>query len=388
MLSLPPSKAAHCQVRKLMVNEVTPAFVSAWADLESRAVEPNAYLSPHFILPAIRHLDPEAHVWIIAVETGALGGHELIGIGIFQPVLGTRPLPLPHLVAYKSRHSYLGGLLLDRERARAALDALFNYVKTLGWCQGVMFGKMRQDGPVDRLLTDVATQRGIEHDSLQPTTRAMLELGTSHADLGAILGTRQAKDLRRRRRRLDELGTVRWTLHREGGVPERAIDTFLALEHQGWKGETHSSLRSRRADETFFREAVARFSAEERVFFTELSLEGEVIASTSNFVSGQAGFAFKLGWRESYAKMSPGILNELEFVRRFPHEVCCDLRYLDSGSVEGSFMERVWPERAAFHTFICSMYLGGPVLVATRVAREIKRVAVAHVRSRLVSRPD
>jgi CelD/BcsL family acetyltransferase involved in cellulose biosynthesis len=365
--------AANVRVRSLVPEEATSAFIHAWSELEARSIEPNAYLSPHFALPALRYLDCRQPVTIIAIETDALGGGELIGVGIFRRVWGTRHLPLPHLIAYQSRHSYLSGMLLDCQHADVALDAFFDYVRGLGWCQGVVFNRLIRDWPLDRLLTTVASQRGSACVQSQPMMRAILQPSTEPVTPEVILGPRKAKDLRRRRRRLEEQGRVGWQLHRSGGVPKHAVETFLDLEHQGWKAECDSSLRSSVADETFFREVVARFSAEERAFFTELSIDGKVIAATSNFVSGRAGFAFKLGWNASYAKISPGILNEFEFVRRFPNEVCSDLHYLDSGAVAGSYMEQVWPGRAAVHTWCCPLHLGKAVYAATTLGREIKR---------------
>jgi hypothetical protein len=305
-------------------------------------------------------------VTIIAIQACGAGRAELIGVGIFRRVWGTRHLPLPHLIAYQSRHSYLSGMLLDRCWASAALEAFFDYVRRLGWCQGVVFNKLIRDWPLDRLLTTIATQKGSPCVQSQPVMRAILEPTPSLVTPEDVLGARRARDFRRCRRRLEEQGAVGWQLHRSRGIPKHTVETFIDLEHQGWKGECESSLRSNAADEAFFRDVVGRFSAEERAFFTELSLDGKVIAATSNFISGRAGFAFKLGWDASYAKVSPGTLNELEFVRRFPGEVCADLQYLDSGAVAGSFIEKIWPGRVSVHAWCCPIHLGKAAYAATR----------------------
>ena len=86
--------------------------------------------------------------------------------------------------------------------------------------------------------------------------------------------------------------------------------------------------------------------------FTELSVAGKVIASTSNFCSGMAGFAFKLGWHPDYAVYSPGLLNELELIRAAP-QVWGNLEIADSGSSPGSFMENIWLAR---RTLVSGMY--------------------------------
>jgi len=47
-------------VRLLQWKDLTPGRLAAWADLESRALDPNAYLSPYFVVPAQRYLSSHA----------------------------------------------------------------------------------------------------------------------------------------------------------------------------------------------------------------------------------------------------------------------------------------------------------------------------------------
>jgi CelD/BcsL family acetyltransferase involved in cellulose biosynthesis len=153
------------------------------------------------------------------------------------------------------------------------------------------------------------------------------------------------------------------------------VEAFLDLEHRGWKGETRTSLRSNPADEAFFREAVAGFAGEERAVFTELLLDGEVIASTSNFVSGRAGFAFKIGWRPDLAKVSPGVLNEMELLTHMYGEPSLgDLDFWDSGAAEGSYIDKLWPGRRALVSMaIATTRLGRSVMSLVRAARALRK---------------
>jgi SAM-dependent methyltransferase len=363
-----------CQVRASAATDLDPASIAAWADLESRALEPNAYLSPHFVLPALRHLDPGAKALITLIEQAAGASTTLIGAAVLVPVMGTRTLPLPHLLAYQSRHSFLSGLLLDRDRAALAVGALLDWLRTQRWrWHGLEIHRAWADGAQAELIAASIHERGMARKEWDPRVRAVLTPARDIAVLEASLGSR-LKDLRRRRRRLDEMGAVASALHRKDGIPEATMEGFLALEHQGWKGETKTSLRSNPADEAFFRDAVARFGQSQRVFFTELTLNGAPIASTSNFVSGNAGFAFKLGWRPDLGKMAPGILNEVELLRRLAEGACDDLVFMDSGASEGSFMEELWKgRRPLVSTTISSTPLGGTAMALTAQARSIVR---------------
>ena len=97
-----------------------------WQALESRALEPNAYLSARFVLPALKHLPHAVPVWAVSVHDGGARGGTLRGLGLFQP-RPWRPLfPLPHAQVYASLHSYLGGLLLDAEAAHPALRVMLD----------------------------------------------------------------------------------------------------------------------------------------------------------------------------------------------------------------------------------------------------------------------
>jgi CelD/BcsL family acetyltransferase involved in cellulose biosynthesis len=363
-----PTLSPGYRVRILTAADVSPAFVSAWSNLESSCLEPNAYLSPHFVLPAIRHLDGKTRVLIVVVETGPT---DLAGVGVFRSVPATRSFPLPHLVAYQSRHAFLSGLLIDRERALAALNALFDFLHTMRWrWHGLEFRQTWGDGVLSDLIATTAAQRGMRHVTWDTRLRATLVPAKDVDALGAILGSR---DTKRRMRRLQERGEVTWTLHRQGGIPEKSVETFLDLEHRGWKGESKTSLRSNPADEAFFREVVSGFGASDRAFFTELALDRRVIASTSNFISGHAGFAFKVGWLPEFAKMSPGVLNEIETIRHIRDE-CNDLLFLDSGASEGSYMDELWPSRRPVVSMaIASTLWGRSAFALIRTARTTKR---------------
>ena len=51
------SRKPKYKLSALNPSEITDRLVSAWVDLESRAIEANAYLSPYFVLPAIKYLE-------------------------------------------------------------------------------------------------------------------------------------------------------------------------------------------------------------------------------------------------------------------------------------------------------------------------------------------
>jgi CelD/BcsL family acetyltransferase involved in cellulose biosynthesis len=378
---LPAAKAhrpAAFTVREIDARAVPPEIVSGWAELESRALEPSAYLSPHFVLPAVRYLDPERPVLALVVESrqGGIGGRPTVAaVLVCRPVPGTRGFPLPHLRAYRSQHSYHSGVLVDRELAPEALAALLDHVSRRMWrWHGIEFETMWGDGAAYEVLKNLCADRGMQLSRWNEMTRAVLY---PRADAERIQQRVSAEDraLKRRRRRLEEQGEVAWSVVCEGGVSERSIEAFLDLEHRGWKGDNKSSLRSQARGEAFFRAVVAGMGARDRAVFMELRLDGKVVATTSNFLSGCCGFAFKIGWLPELAKLSPGRLIEAELLRQlYTHQALLPLEFLDSGAPEGSYIESLWPGRRPLISLgVACTRVGHSVLGAVHLARTLYR---------------
>jgi hypothetical protein len=340
----------------------------AWTALEERALESNGFLSPLFVLPTVRYLSGDWGTGTPQVLTvQRLGGREgrLIGAGLFTKTPPARYFPLPHLHALRSRYTSLTGLLLDRDDAENAARAVFRFLRHgAGTCDGLWFESFPVDGTQGRLLKAVAAGCGAVWIECGRTHRAVFtpsQGGTSY--LEAHVPRRRVKQLVRMKRLLGDLGTVTWRILFGTEVDDRSVERFLELEHMGWKGERGSSLCSNRAHESFFREVVTGFRQHQRLFFTELLLDDSIIASTCNFISGGAGFAFKVGWHPDYAKMAPGLLNEVEFILNSA-KFAQRLSVVDSGAQQGSFIDGFWAGRRILADGVFATSLRGKLVGA------------------------
>ena len=76
------SDVPQLRVRTIRAAELTPEVVQAWADLEARSLHSNAFLSPYFILPSIRHLTSDKNILILLVESPS--PYELHSVGILE----------------------------------------------------------------------------------------------------------------------------------------------------------------------------------------------------------------------------------------------------------------------------------------------------------------
>lgn len=372
----PRTRGVH--LRQLSLSEVDSGTMEAWASLAQHALEPNAYLCPEFLLPCVRHLRSGPEPLILAVESADTGAR-LLGIGVFRDAAGNKHFPLPHLAAYRERHSFLTGFLVSREACDEVLDALFAFVASGSsrW-HGLAFEERDGEGQLDRALRTAAARAGtswVEHASIR---RACLGPAELQGDPLQRLPGRTRRELARQERRLRESGHVEWRLLRGSEVGEAAVTRFLELEHRGWKGENGSSLLSRERDRRFFEDAVQRFRRRDGVFFTELVVDGRVIASTSNFLCGRTAFAFKIAWDKDYAAYSPGVLNEV-FGLREGSGFLRSLRFFDSGADEGSFVERLWPGRRLLSSGVFpGSNVARAALKGVTLARSVRRQILHH----------
>lgn len=340
------------QVRALAPDALDSEAIERWAALEADALEANAYASPHFVLPALRHLDPGSATQIVFVEpSGAPAAPHPAGVFALRRCRANTVLPLPHTEVYQSMHSFCGAPLVAQGQGAEAWQQLLAHVRSRSpWSFALVIRNLEQGGGVHRALQQACEAAGFQlHDSA-PRLRAMLLPEDTGPEALKRNLRKQHAEVERCKRRVAEGGELVWHIHRDAIEP-RVVEEFLRLEHAGWKGEEGSSLRSHPAEEAFFKEVVQGFAREGRALFTELRLDGQTIASTSNVVSGATGFAFKVGWDPAYRKNGIGILNEAELVRNAP-QVCSDLRAFDSGAEPASFIEKLWPGRRSLVTSI------------------------------------
>lgn len=360
-------------VRLLRPTEIDAKLISAWAELEARAIVPNAFLSPYFVLPAIRHLVPSEDTFGVFVEKETAGIPNLVGVALFKVRKPTRSFPLPHLIAFESIHSYLSGFLLDRERASDARRMIYDCLaqKKHQW-----HGLYVNNAPPEDLFTEearqIASEQGMKWTTYSDWQRAVLYPRHFDGIPVSTLSKHALKDYQRHVRHLQAAGHFEWILLRGDEPLDKSIDEFIRLEHMGWKGEKGTSLYSNPNHLRFFQEMAKGFIQASRMFFTEIRLDDTCISSTANLISGQAGFGFKMGWDTQYAKYSPGIVNMTKIMER-GKEFLGDLEYIDSSATPESYASKIWPGRRNLIEGVYSLSaLGQAVLAGIETAKRLK----------------
>jgi len=368
-----PVKRAGYVARVLCPADFDDKLIAAWVELEARADVPNAFLSPYFVLPALRYLEASANSFGVFVEKTSGGVPTLVGVALFKVRESRRRFPLKHVEAFESIHSYLSGFLLDREYANDALAMIYGYLteKRHSWHAIYV-----NNCPPENLLTEeargVAAGLGIKWHSYDSWQRAIFRPSSDNNGAGRVISKHDLKDYQRNMRHLKEFGSVDWIVSRGMEPLDHVVDDFIRLEHMGWKGTGGTSLYSNENHLHFFKGMIDGFNRAGRAYFTELRLDGRTIASTSNLISGRVGFGFKMGWDIQYAKYSPGILNVTQIVEQ-GMDAFCDLEFMDSSAAPESYINRIWSGRRDIVEGMFSLTpMGHAVLSSAEAAMQIK----------------
>ena len=342
---------------------LTP-HLAAWDALAERAIEPNMFFESGALRAALRHIRlPGAFCGVFVYRVGGDGQRVLIA---FAPFVRAPKGPRGWLRSYRLLtyvHCNLSTPLIHRDHADEALDALLDWMD--GAPDGVrLFGlyTITGDGPLAAALYARLAARGQPHLTEITHDRAFLRVGESAASyLAQAIGAKKRKELGRQRRRLEEQGQLVLTEMTGGAEAAEWLHRFLVLEAKGWKGRRGIAFNRSPEGRRFFIEFMEHFVARRRAMLLSLSLDGEDIAMKCNLVApdGTGAFAFKIAHDESLARYSPGVLLELDNVRRL-HGDARGIAWMDSCAIpDHPMIDHLWSERRRIVYVLCGSR--GPV---------------------------
>ena len=132
-------------------------IVEAWSHLAARALEPNPFFEPGFLLAAAQHLVAFRDVTVLLAWQGTAEGPQRRLLG-FVPVFPRHGFFLPDaLIGLSDRRIASGVPLIDRQRAAAVIDTLLSPRRQrLIDGQGLVLRAIDRDGPLAATLQEVA----------------------------------------------------------------------------------------------------------------------------------------------------------------------------------------------------------------------------------------
>jgi hypothetical protein len=168
------------------------------------------------------------------------------------------------------------------------------------------------------------------------------------------IGAHHRRDLGRLRRKLEAYGPVEHNVARGQRKVIDAMESFLALEAAGWKGNARTAMAIDRYRAAFAREAVYMLAEEDRVRIHTLTVNGNAIAAMVVFIEAGIAYTWKTAFDEAYAKYSPGNLLLVEVTNQ--HLDDPNIVTTDSCAVpDHPIMSRFWAEREPMETLIIGL---------------------------------
>lgn len=364
-----PAASAKAEVLHLSSARDLEPIAAELADLARDLAEPNVFFDAIMLMPALDTLLPKGGIDCVLIREET-EDRRLIGL---LP-LTRRPLhtlmPVPIYRLWDHSQCFRCTPLMRAACEDLCWSAFFD------WFDGgtnarryLQMPRMPVHGPVTQALHRwLAGDRRLRAFTTSEET-AFIDLsddgGNPDAILDRAMGKKTQSNFRRKLRNLEKEGAVTFDEAQPDTDIAALSDEFLALEASGWKGEEGTALSAKPSEAEFFKSVITKAHAEGRLSFLTMRLDGRLIAARTEILGGNGAFVFKIAFDETLSRMSPGVLLEIERIKRLGRDGRA-LAFLDSCSAfnDGPFY-RVWPDLSAVET----VRIGAGPLMKTFTAR-------------------
>jgi len=356
--------------------ETARNHTAEWQDLAARALEPNIFFEPGFALNAARHIassrQPE---FLFCWETGEAQARGRL-LGVWPLVMPRSAFPS---LARSWTHDYgcSGAPLLDEASAVVVLERMLAWLrKHRRRLNAIEASLLPKANPACAVMQRQAARANLAFSLVAEHERAALD--ATQVGVGAldfVSGPRRSK-LRRRFRRLRQLGAVSFHVTGDAEDLREQIEAFMLLEAKGWKGSEGTAFLCDPGHATFLR-AMSRTLGREgkcRVFW--LSLDGRMIAANIVLQDGRGGaYLWKTAYDEDYASLSLGALLIMDMTDRLLADP--GVAFVDSCAVPNHPMiDHMWRERLRMADVMLAVAPDGPLAYSGLLHRERMRLSL------------
>jgi CelD/BcsL family acetyltransferase involved in cellulose biosynthesis len=351
------------------------SIADEWRALAARALEPNVFYDPAFMLAAA----PVFGVGMRAALVRTAGGR-LVGLFPSQ-IERPRGSPTAMLVGWTHPYAPLGTPLIERDDSAGIVAAWLDH---LGRDRAVprllLMPLLTERSAFTAALDSVLAHSGRDNAVFDRHRRALLDPGTQREDyIARSVSAGKRKELRRQRRRQEDTASILFaTTHRADDVAA-ALKDFLALEAAGWKGRAGTAIASNPAIGNFVCSAVMALAAEGRARIDRMLLGDRAIAASITLASGDTAWCWKIAYDETVSRASPGV------------QLMCDLTddllaqpgpaRVDSCAVaDHPMVDRLWRERLTLSDRLIALRTSAMPFALTCRMERMRRSAVAVVK--------
>lgn len=201
----------------------------------------------------------------------------------------------------------------------AEADAIARALLRLG--RPVILPRLPAESPLPEALRRAARRRGVVIVRPAPGTPTIPLDDVDAEAPETLLSSRRRSDLRRARRRAEQIGAVSAEVHapRDAGAAMALLEQAIAVEARSWKGREGTALASDTPEARAEAAAVRRFAElaapQDILRIAFLRIDGEPAAmQIAVEKEGHYGL-LKIGYDERFGRCSPGQLLMLEAIR-------------------------------------------------------------------------
>ena len=375
--------AMHFEVELRPLSALS-SITEDWRALAARTLQPNVFYEPAFAIAAAPVLGADVRVGLVWSDAR----RQLVGVFPVRVEQRRYGMPFTVIVGWTHPFAPFGVPLVDRDLAEPVINAWLDHVaQDAALPKLMLLPLIAENGSFATTLATVLARRGCEIKAFDRHVRPLLQPGDARTNyFEQCLGGKRARGLRRRQRRLAEIGAVAVVEAKGGDTLIHARDDFLALEAAGWKGRRGTAATNNAEIHRFMQEAVAGLGREGKVLIHRLKLNDKVIAATMALRSGDTVWGWKVAYNEAYAEYSPGILAVAGLTESLLAERT--IAQTDScATPDDTMAPQLWNERIAIADWLFPVSAGGGFALA--MASQLERlrrtasVAVKSVRDHL-----
>jgi CelD/BcsL family acetyltransferase involved in cellulose biosynthesis len=164
---------------------------------------------------------------------------------------------------------------------------------------------------------------------LQRSEAPVLDLGAGWEAVYRAKVSQKSRSLHgRRRRQLERLGSLEFTVARTLDELEPALEECFALHEVRWSGRPDGSQFATPAGRRFHRAALRNLAPFDVLRIVTMRLDGRPIAFHYDFLLERRLYVHRLAFDPEYARQSPGLLTTLETIRNAAEEGATFVEFL------------------------------------------------------------
>jgi CelD/BcsL family acetyltransferase involved in cellulose biosynthesis len=314
-----------------------------WRMLAGRAVEPNVFYEPSFVLSAAGIFGCNVGAGLVWSRTAP---ERLLGMFPARIECRRYGLALPLLVGWTHPYAPLGTPLVDPGCSEAVIAAWVDHIERDPRLPKLMLlPYLPAHGPLAGAINALIARRGGRSAMFARHARALLVVGSTRENyLEQSVDRKKRKELRRQRNRLAESGSLSTDVASTPEAAAAAMSDFFSLEARGWKGLAGTAARCDGEIAGFVGGAVIALAGEGKARVVRLCVGGQAVAALVILRSGTSAWCWKIAYDEDYARFSPGVQIVLDATRVLLGDA--GLERTDScATPDHPMIDHIWRER-------------------------------------------